>query len=91
MRFCLVLGIICEIFAIVGIAYVLYDVLAYGRIVPGWASIMVSSLFLGGAQFIFLGFVGEYVSRTHILLGGKPQAVIRTLTFNPQKRAYLKD
>ncbi len=91
MRFCLGLGIICEIFAIVGIVYVLYDVLAYGRTVPGWASIMVSSLFLGGAQFIFLGFVGEYVSRTHILLGGKPQAVIRTLTFSSQKRGYLED
>ena len=91
MRFCLILGIVCEIFAVVGIGYVLFDVLAYGRTAPGWASLMISSLFLGGAQFIFLGFVGEYVSRTHILLGGKPPFVIREIRTGQKREAYLKD
>jgi len=85
MRACLFLGLICEIFAISGIFIVLYDVLTYGRTVPGYASLMIASLFFGGAQFIFLGFVGEYVSRTHILVGGKPQFVVRNLMISSKK------
>jgi polyisoprenyl-phosphate glycosyltransferase len=45
--------------------------------VAGWASLMVSLLFIGGVQMVFLGILGEYAGRTHTTLARKPQATIR--------------
>lgn len=33
------------------------------RVLPGWASIIVSITFLGGVQLLCLGMIGEYISR----------------------------
>jgi glycosyltransferase involved in cell wall biosynthesis len=38
--------------------------LLYGREVPGYASLIVVMLFLGGIQLVALGILGEYVGRT---------------------------
>jgi dolichol-phosphate mannosyltransferase len=48
--------------------YALYAVVMKvtgGYVVPGWASIMVSVLFVGGVQLITLGVVGEYIGRVY--------------------------
>jgi undecaprenyl-phosphate 4-deoxy-4-formamido-L-arabinose transferase len=59
-----------------GAAYVVYEALT-GATPSGWASTMVVILLMGGAQFMLLGILGEYVGRTLLTAGGKPQAVIR--------------
>lgn len=38
--------------------------LLYGRDVPGYASLLVVMLFLGGIQLMALGILGEYIGRT---------------------------
>ncbi|MDA8698001.1 glycosyltransferase family 2 protein [Rhodopirellula sp.] len=45
--------------------------------VPGFASIIVAVLILGGIQMLSLGAIGEYLGRIHINANGKPQFTIR--------------
>jgi len=70
-------GAIVALFAI-GFAGVLaVDTMMFGNPVPGYASIMVSVLFLGGIQLISLGVLGEYVGRILTETKQRPLYVVR--------------
>jgi glycosyltransferase involved in cell wall biosynthesis len=45
--------------------------------VPGYASIIISILVMGGAQLLALGILGEYLGRLHLNVNRKPQYTIR--------------
>ena len=47
-----------------------------GSTVPGWASLMVSIWFVGGALMLSLGIVGEYVGKTYLEAKGRPRWII---------------
>lgn len=45
--------------------------------VPGYASMIIAVLILGGVQLLALGVIGEYVGRLHLNVNRKPQYVVR--------------
>ena len=47
------------------LTYVLARNWMYGDLVAGWASLMSVVLILGGAQLLFIGLIGQYISRIY--------------------------
>lgn len=57
------IGILVALFAIVYGVIIVARTLIYGNVVPGYPSLLVVTLFMGGAQLITLGIIGEYLGR----------------------------
>ena len=51
--------------------------LLYGIDVPGYESIIVTILFLGGVQLITLGIIGHYLGRVFNEVKGRPLFIVR--------------
>ena len=51
--------------------FFLLRTLFFGNPVPGYPSLIVIILFLGGIQLICLGIIGEYVGRTYTEAKGR--------------------
>ncbi len=62
-----IFGVVVSVFAFLTAVYTLYARLFLDDYVPGWASIILSVLFIGGIQMIALGIIGEYLSRMDII------------------------
>ena len=68
-------------FVVSGVAFIALLYALYGKFIshdsePGWASLIVSVLFLGGIQLISLGFIGEYLSRISSNVKQRPLYVV---------------
>ena len=57
--------------------------LVFGRDTPGFASLMVAVLFLGGLNMLSLGILGEYVGRIATEVRGRPLYVVSSRTGFP--------
>ena len=44
--------------------------------VPGYATVVIAILFVGGVQLICLGILGEYIGRIYANSKGRPQSVV---------------
>lgn len=63
LRWALYVGLISGLFSLLMMGHVFYVKLFTDDVVPGWATSMVSELFLGGVQLIGIGILGEYIGR----------------------------
>ena len=68
-------------FFVSAIAFMLIIYTLYARFVaqdyqPGWASLMVSSLFIGGVQLIAIGIIGEYLARLGANVRQRPLYIV---------------
>ncbi|MDD3012421.1 MAG: glycosyltransferase family 2 protein [Candidatus Gastranaerophilales bacterium] len=71
-------GLLVALFAIFYGIYITILTLVKGNPVPGYPSLMISILFLGGIQLISLGAIGEYIGRIYNESKNRPLYLIKS-------------
>jgi len=66
-------------------AWIIINTLVYGQSVPGYPSLMVVILFLGGVQLLSLGVMGEYLGRMFDETKHRPLYLIDEKELNEEK------
>ena len=59
------IGAIISLLSLIYIIITIFQVLINGKDIPGYASLLVSILFMGGIQLIFIGILGIYIGKTY--------------------------
>jgi polyisoprenyl-phosphate glycosyltransferase len=72
LRFATMLGLLLALTAFVYGAEILYETWIYGAKIPGYPSLFVGVMVLGGVQLIMLGVVGEYIGKILYEIKGRP-------------------
>lgn len=75
-------GLLISAFALLYALQIIIQVIIYGRDAPGYASIMVTLLFVSGLQFITLGIIGEYLGRIFNEVKQRPLYLVRQFYTN---------
>ncbi|MDJ0509016.1 MAG: glycosyltransferase family 2 protein [Crocosphaera sp.] len=71
------LGVVLSMLAFIYGSFLIIRTLILGIDVPGYASLMVTILFIGGVQLITLGILGEYLGRIYEETKQRPLYLIR--------------
>lgn len=77
LRLAIYSGFIALLVAFGGILYALYERFVTGDVVRGWASLFIALLFMGGAQLITIGIIGEYIGRIYAEVKNRPLYFVR--------------
>jgi dolichol-phosphate mannosyltransferase len=56
--------------------YALYVTLFTERAITGWASVIISVLFVGGINLLMLGIIGEYLGKLFIENKRRPNYLV---------------
>ena len=71
------IGVLLSLSALLYAIFLVLRVFVQGVDVPGYASLMVAILFLGGMQLVSLGIIGEYLARIFTEVKGRPLYLVR--------------
>jgi glycosyltransferase involved in cell wall biosynthesis len=71
------LGLIISLTSLLYASFLVIRTLIFGIDLPGYASLMVAILFLGGIQLITLGVIGEYLGRVYEEVKSRPLYLVR--------------
>lgn len=88
LRWAAIIGMLVSLCGFIYMIIIIAKTLISGIDVPGYASMMVVILFLGGLQLIFLGIIGEYLGRAFYESKGRPLYFIDC--YNEKKETNIK-
>jgi len=82
-------GLIVAVLAFVLGAIYLVRTLLLGNPVPGYPSLMIVMLFMGGVQLFTIGIIGEYIGRIYTESKRRPLYLVRSyFGFNPEIKRW---
>ncbi len=76
LRLAVVSGIIIALSSLAYGLYIMVHTLIWGKDLPGWTTLVVGMMFLGGIQLLFIGVLGEYIGRIYNEVKGRPRYII---------------
>ena len=74
-----VIGVLVSLLSLIYALVIVLDTLLTGVDAPGFATLIVAILFLGGIQLIGIGVLGEYIGRIYVEAKGRPHYFIRAI------------
>jgi glycosyltransferase involved in cell wall biosynthesis len=77
LRLLALLGLVMAVLSIAYGLWVTFEFFVWGIEVPGYATIVVSTMFLSGVQMLGLGIVAEYVGRIYEEVKQRPTFLLR--------------
>lgn len=70
------IGVLVSLGAMIYGIWIMVYTLVYGNNVPGWATLAVGVLFLGGIQLISIGVIAEYIARIFNEVKRRPPYIV---------------
>ena len=77
LRLATIAGLIISVFAFIYMCYFLMKTFLFGDPVQGFPTLIIVILFLGGANLLFLGVIGEYISKIYSETRNRPIYIVR--------------
>jgi undecaprenyl-phosphate 4-deoxy-4-formamido-L-arabinose transferase len=90
LQFVSAVGFCAAIAGFVTALFFLFLYLLSSIAVPGFASIIISILVMGGIQLMALGIMGEYIGRLHLNVNRKPQYTVRQVTGSLDRHEFTR-
>ena len=72
LRFASLLGVLLSATALFFGAWIALQTILYGKDVPGYPSLAVGLMVLGGVQLLMIGVLGEYIGKLLSEVKGRP-------------------
>ena len=76
LRIWLYIGMVVSFLAFLYGGFIVLRTLIFGVDVPGYASLLTATLFLGGIQLIGIGILGEYIGRIYMQSKRRPAYIV---------------
>src|SRR5208282_4154730 len=87
LRIATMLGLLLALAAFIYGGQIIYETWVYGERVPGYPSLFVGVMVLGGVQLIMLGVVGEYIGKILYEIKGRPVYFVAEHALKPREDA----
>jgi polyisoprenyl-phosphate glycosyltransferase len=79
LRVSTVIGAVLAVAAMIYGGFIMVRTMVFGVDLPGYASVFVAVVFMGGVQLLSLGVLGEYVGRIYMESKQRPVYVVRAV------------
>ncbi|MEI8144102.1 MAG: glycosyltransferase family 2 protein [Alphaproteobacteria bacterium] len=76
LRLASLMGAVLATLAMLYGLYIIGETIIYGQSVPGYPSLLVGVMFIGGVQLLMIGVLGEYIGKILSELKGRPVYIV---------------
>lgn len=85
LKLATIIGLFLSLFTSIYLIIVVIEKLLFSIAIPGYATIVVLILLIGGIQLLCLGIIGEYLARTYVETKRRPIYITREVISNEKK------